>query len=346
MRYFVIFLLCAICLCSCTAGGKTGGVTINVYNWGEYIDESVLGDFKRETGININYDTYPTNEDLYAKLKSGGVNYDIAIPSDYMIERMINEDMLEKIDVNNIPNLHYIDERFTNLAYDPEGVYSVPYMWGTTGILYNKLLVSDPVDSWNILWDSKYSGKIFMYDSMRDTLGVSLKRLGFSFNTRDLAQLEAAGAALIEQKPLVRAYVGDTVRDSMIGNEAAFAVVFSGDAMFCMENNGDLDYAIPKEGSNVWFDAIVIPKGSAHKAEAEKFIDYLCKPEVCLKNVEYIGYSTVNRETFNMLSDEMKNNPAFWPSDEVFNNCEVFSDLGGFTKEFDRVWTEVLASGG
>ncbi|MDR2649203.1 MAG: ABC transporter substrate-binding protein, partial [Clostridiales bacterium] len=242
MKKILFSLICAVCLCSCSGGGNAGAVTINVYNWGEYIGEGVVEGFTEETGINVNYDTYPTNEDMYAKLKSGGVNYDIAIPSDYMIERMINEDMLEKLDKNNIPNYSGIDKRFNNLAYDPGGEYSVPYMWGTLGILYNTEMVSEPVDSWNILWDSKYAGQIFMYDSMRDTLAVSLKRLGFSLNTRNLTELEASGADLTVQKPLVRAYVGDTVRDSMIGNEAAFAVVYSGDAIYCMDNNEALSY--------------------------------------------------------------------------------------------------------
>jgi spermidine/putrescine transport system substrate-binding protein len=183
-----------------------------------------------------------------------------------------------------------------------------------------------------------------MYDSMRDTLGVALKHLGLSLNTREVPDLEAAAQSLIEQKPLVQAYVGDTVRDSMIGNEAALAVVYSGDAMYCMDNNEDLDYCVPKEGSNVWIDAVVVPKGSTHKAEAEKFIDYLCDPEVCLKNVEYIGYSTVNSETFKMLPKEMTGNATFWPTDEIYARCEIFSDLGDFTKEYDRVWTEVLAA--
>jgi len=350
MKNILLLIVCLGCLCSC-AGANSGGnsptvknVTINVYNWGEYIDQSVLTDFTNETGIKINYETYPSNEDMYTKLKSGGVDYDIAVPSDYMVERMINEGMLEKLDMDNIPNVKYIDKRFTNVQYDPTGGYSVPYMWGTLGILYNKTMVSDTVDSWNILWDQKYKGQIFMYDSMRDTLGVALKRLGFSLNTKDLSQLQAAGQSLIQQKPLVQAYVGDTVRDSMIGNEAALAVVYSGDAMYCINNNPDLAYTIPKEGGNAWIDALVIPKGSTHKAEAEKFIDYLCRPDVCLKNVEYIGYSTVNSETFKMLPDDMKNDPTFWPSDDTYNRCEIYSDLGDFTEQYNQVWTEVLAA--
>jgi len=347
MKQIFILAVCAACLCSCapgSGGAASGQVTINVYNWGEYIEPTVLDGFTAETGIKINYDTYPSNEDLYTKLKGGGVSYDVVVPSDYMVQRMIRENMLEKLDKRNIPNIKNIDKRFSNLAYDPNGEYSVPYMWGTVGILYNKTMVSDPVDSWNILWDPKYKAKIFMYDSMRDTLSVALRRLGYSSNTRDVSQLEAAGQSLIEQKPLVQAYVGDTVRDSMIGGEAALAVVYSGDALYCMDNNADLAYVVPKEGSNVWVDALAIPKGSAHKAEAEKFIDYLCKPDVCLKNVEYIGYSTVNSETLKLLPDDMRNNPTFWPTDETYNRCEIFTDLGDFTKEYDRVWTEVLAA--
>jgi len=339
----LLSLVCVIFLSSC-AGGNSGVVTIHVYNWGEYIDTTILRDFTEETGIRIRYETFPSNEEMYAKLAGGGSNFDIVIPSDYMIERMINEGMLEKLNFDNIPNFRYIDSRFTNLPYDPYNEYSVPYKWGTVGILYNSTMVSEPVNSWNILWDERYAGQIFMYDSMRDSIGVSLKRLGFSLNTRDLSELEAAGAALIEQKPLVRAYVGDTVRDSMIGNEAALAVVYSGDAMFCMMNNPDLRFVVPYEGSNLWFDSIVIPKGSAHQAEAEKFINFLCRPDIALRNALYTGYSTVNLEAFNMLPDELRNNPAYWPPDDVFYRCEVFLDLGEFTREFDRVWIEVLAS--
>jgi len=340
----LLSLMCVISLSSCAGGGSSDVVTINVFNWGDFLDGTILRDFTEETGIRVNLDTFASNEEMYTKLVAGGTNYDIVIPSDYMIERMINEGLLEKLNFDNIPNFSYIDSRFKNLPYDPYNEYSVPYKWGTVGILYNSTMVSEPVNSWNILWDERYAGQIFMYDSMRDSIGVSLKRLGFSLNTRDLSELEAAGAALIEQKPLVRAYVGDTVRDSMIGNEGALAVVYSGDAMFCMRENPDLRFVVPYEGSNLWFDSMVIPKGSAHKAEAEKFINFLCRPDIALRNVEYTGYSTVNWETFNMLPEEMRNNPAYWPPDDVFDRCEVFLDLGEFTSEFDRVWIEVLVS--
>ncbi|MDR1538783.1 MAG: spermidine/putrescine ABC transporter substrate-binding protein [Clostridiales bacterium] len=344
--FFIFIVSCLLLLAGCSGNSSASSekVTLNVYNWGEYIDMSILDSFTEETGIAINYDTYANNEDMYTKIKTGGASYDIAIPSDYMIERMIKEELLEPLDLSNIPNFKNIDDRFTSLSYDPGCVYSIPYMWGTVGILYNKDMVSDPVDSWSILWDEKYADQIFMYDSLRDTIGITLKMLGYTLNSRSLAELEDARDALISQKPIVRAYVGDTVRDSMIGNEGALAVAYSGDAIFCIDNNSSLAYAVPKEGSNVWCDAIVIPKGATHKAEAEKFIDYLCRPDICLKNVEYIGYSTVNTETFGMLSEEMRENPAFWPTDDIYNRCEVFSDLGEFVKEYDKVWTEILAA--
>jgi spermidine/putrescine transport system substrate-binding protein len=338
-----LFLLTSGCQSS-SASGSGESSTLNVYNWGEYIDLEILDSFTEETGISVVYDTYATNEDMYTKIKNGGASYDIAIPSDYMIERMINENLVEPLNLGNIPNFKCIDQRFTSLAYDPGCEYSVPYMWGTFGILYNKEMVDDVVDSWGILWNEKYKGQIFMYDSLRDTIGISLKYNGFSLNSTDPSELEIAKNSLIEQKPLARAYVGDTVRDSMIGNEGALAIVYSGDAIYCIGENPDLAYAVPKEGSNIWFDAIVIPKGAKNISAAEKFIDYLCRPDICLKNVEFIGYSTVNSETFSMLSDETKSDPAYWPTDDIYDRCEVLSDLGDYIREYDKAWTEVLAA--
>lgn len=340
----IAIALLALLLFVSACGSATSQNSISVYNWGEYIDEDILSMFTQKTGIEVVYDYYANNEEMYAKIKSGGVNYDLCIPSDYMIERMIAEDLLETVDTSQIPNYANIDDRFKDLAYDPENKYSVPYVWGTVGILYNTSMVDDPVDSWDILWNDKYANQIFMYDSMRDTVGVSLKRLGFSLNTRDVSELNQARDELIAQSDLVRAIVGDTVRDSMIGGEAALAVVYSGDALYCIEKNRDLGYAVPKEGSNVWFDAMVVPKGAKNIEGALKFIDFLCDPEICLRNVEYIGFSTVNSETLKLLPEEMTSDPTFWPDDEIYNRCEVFYDLGDFVGEYDRVWTEVLAS--
>lgn len=342
--FFTLVILLVIFSMVLAGCGSSNKVSLKVYNWGDYIDESVLKDFRKEYGIKVIYDTFSTNEDMYVKIKSGGSNYDVAFPSDYMIKRMINEDMLYKIDMNNIPNYKYIDERFKNLDYDPNNEYSIPYMWGTMGILYNKKMVTEPVDSWKILWDQKYSKKILMLDSQRDSIGAALKMLGHPLNTRDPKELEDAKNALIKQKPLVLAYVGDEVKDKMIAGEAALAVVWSGDAVYMKRENPDLEYIIPKEGSNVWYDAIVIPKTSKHKEEAELFINFLCRTDIAFRNTDYIGYSTPHAEARKQLDPALSNDrTTAYPEKEDLLNCEVFKDLSDSLKEYDRIWTEVKA---
>ncbi|MTI71188.1 MAG: spermidine/putrescine ABC transporter substrate-binding protein [Firmicutes bacterium] len=318
-------------------------VTLNVFNWGDYIDETVISEFEKEFGINVNYETFATNEDMYVKIKQGATNYDVAFPSDYMIEKMIKEDMLKEIDLDNIDNFKHINEQFKNLAFDQENKYSIPYMWGTVGILYNTKVVKEPVKSWDILWDEKYKNQILMLDSQRDSIAVALKKLGYSMNTRDKEKLEEAKEELIKQKPLVLAYVVDEVKGMMIGEEAALAVVWSGDAITMMKENENLEYAIPKEGTNLWFDNMVIPKTSKHKKEAELFINFMTRAEISLKNTNYIGYSTTNSETVKMLSKEIQNNKVAYPDKEDIKDSEVFLDPGNFIKEYDKIWTEVKA---
>jgi spermidine/putrescine-binding protein len=331
-----------------TAGSSDGSsgapVTINVFNWGDYIDEEVLKLFTEETGINVVYDMFASNEELYTKIKSGGSEYDVLFPSDYMIEKMIKEDMLAELNFDNIPNISQIGERFRHNDYDPDGKYSVPYTWGTLGILYNTEMVDEEVNSWNILWDEKYADNLFMYDSLRDSIGIALARLGYSINTTNLEELNAAKESLIAQKPLVRAYVGDSVKDSMIGGEAAMALVYSGDALYCMELNEALAYSVPNEGSNVFFDAVVVTKDTQHKAEAEAFVNFLCRPDIALMNTEYIGYSTANIGAYDMLPVEVQNDPAYWTPDEIFAKCETFIDIGDALAEYNKAWTEILAS--
>lgn len=336
----ILLLVAGVFLGGC--GGDPQN-TITVYNWGDYIDKSILSSFEKEYGVKVIYEEFATNEDMYIKLKAGGSSYDVAIPSDYMIKRMIDEDMVHKIDFANVPNYQYIADRFKNLGFDPENEYSVPYMWGTVGILYNKTMVDDPVDSWEILWDEKYSKQILMLDSQRDSIGITLKMLGYSLNTKDINQLEEAKAKLIEQKPLVLAYVGDEVKDKMIGGEAALAVVWSGDAVYMKRENPDLEYVIPKEGSNIWYDSIVIPKTSKNKEAAELFINYLCDPEVAYKNADYIGYSTPHTEAIKRLPEEITSDKTLYPGPDDLTNSEVFEDLADFLPEYDRIWTEVLA---
>ncbi len=335
---FVVFIsLSTLLLGGCGAPKKE----LNVYNWGDYIDESVLKDFEKKYDIKVNYDTFTTNEDMYVKIKAGGSHYDVLVPSDYMIKRMIDEKMLEKLDYADIPNSRYIGAAFKNLGYDPQNEYSIPYMWGTVGILYNRTMVSGKPDSWRILWDKKYSKQILMLDSQRDSIGVALKMLGYSLNSKNPAELEQAKKALIEQKPLVLAYVVDEVKDKMISGEAALAVVWSGDAVYCRRENKDLSYFIPKEGTNLWFDALVIPKGAQHKKEAEQFINYLCETDIAYRNADYIGYASPHTEAVKKLPRELTQDRAFYPLPEDLKNSEVFVDLGSMMKGFDRIWTEV-----
>lgn len=342
----ILCALMAVMLVGSLAGCSKDSdkVTINVYNWGDYIDMSIISDFEKEYDIKVNYEMYETNESMYQKLKSGGISYDVIIPSDYMISKLVNEDMLNKINFDNVPNYKYIGEDFKGLEYDPNDEYSVPYAWGTVGILYNKNIVDDKVDSWNILWDKKYKKQIIMQDSQRETLGVALQRLGYSLNTNSVDELQEAKQSLIEQKPLVLAYVVDEVKDKMINEEAGLAVVWAGDAMQIIAENPNLDYVVPKEGSNFFVDAVAIPKTAKHQKEAEMFINYLNRPEVAAKNIEYIMYSTPNTEAKKLLPTEVSSSKIAYPSSDVLANCHVYLDLGDKIKLYDRIWTEIKAA--
>ncbi|WP_252187870.1 ABC transporter substrate-binding protein [Anaeromonas frigoriresistens] len=341
-KNFLLLILIVLSVTMISACGEDKA-QLHVYNWGDYIDETVLDQFEEEYDVDVVYETYPTNEDMYVKIKQGGTGYDVAIPSDYMIEKMIKEDLLHKIDMNNIENYKYISERFKNLDFDPNNEYSVPYMWGTVGILYNETMVDEEVDSWNILWDEKYDDEILMLDSQRDSFAVALKKLGYSINTKDEEELEKAKQELIRQKDLVLAYVGDEGKDMMVREEAALSVAWSGDAIYLMEENENLNYFVPKEGSNLWYDNMVIPNTSDNKELAEKFIDFMTRPEIALKNTEYIGYSTPNEEAKEQLDEELQNNPVAYPSEDDVKNSEVFLDPGDFLKVYDKLWTEVKA---
>ena len=319
--------------------------TLSVFNWGDYIDEEVLQMFEEETGIEVIYSMYETNEDLYTKITSpGGDSYDVIFPSEYIIERLINEDLLAEINYENIPNIELIDEKYMNLSFDPDNKYSVPYMWGTVGIVYNKTLVTTEIDSWYDLWDPTYERNLFMMDSMRDSIGVALKMLGYSMNTRDMDEINEAIEKLKEQKSLVLAYTGDEVKDKMIAGEAAMAVLYSGDAATVIDQNPDLGYVVPKEGSNIWFDNMCILATSQHKTEAEEFINFMCRTDIAEMNRAYINYSSPQREVYENLPDDVKVDPVQYPSDEIYSHCEVYEDLGDYTQIYDQLWTEVIAS--
>ncbi|HAS73844.1 MAG TPA: spermidine/putrescine ABC transporter substrate-binding protein [Clostridiales bacterium UBA8960] len=344
MKRSIIFLAIVTLIATLFVGcAKKDQVVLNVYNWGDYIDEDIFKMFEEETGIKINYETYATNEEMYTKIKKGGTRYDIAIPSDYMIEKMIKEDLVEPIDLNKIPNYSNIDSRFKGLNFDPQNAYSVPYFWGTVGIIYNTNLIEEEIDSWDVLWDSKYKGQFTMIDSQRDSIMVALKKLGYSMNTKDLDELEAAKEALIEQKPLVLAYVGDNVKDMLISEETAMAVVWSGEASAVIQEYDYFKYALPKEGSNMWFDNIVIPKGSGNIEAAHAFINFLCRPDIGFMNADYVGYATCNTETLKLLDAELLGTTYAYPDASLLENFEIFSDPGVFISEYDRVWTEIKA---
>ena len=270
-------LLLAAALTLCPLFALAAQETISVYNWGDYIEPEVLDLFEQETGIKVIYETFETNEDMYAKIAMGGSSYDVIIPSDYMIERMIQENLLQKINWENIPNVANIDPRFMNEGYDPQSEYAVPYTWGTMGILYNTEMVDEVPTSWNVLMDPAYTMDMLMLNSPRDTLAIALVMTGHDLNSTDPADLEDAKNLLIEQKPMVLAYVVDEVKDKMIAGEAAVAMVWSGDATFCMSENDELDYVVPEEGSNIFYDSICIPANARNVSGAEKFIDFLCR---------------------------------------------------------------------
>lgn len=331
------------------AGAKdAGSEKLIVYNWGDYVDPKTIELFEEETGISVTYEEYETNEIMYPKILSGAIAYDVVCPSDYMIQRMIENDLLAKLNLDNIPNIKNMDSIYMeqSRSFDPDNAYSVPYCVGTVGILYNKTMVHEPVDSWDILWDSKYADSILMQDSVRDAFAVALKRRGYSLNSSKVDQLIQAKDDLIAQKPLVQAYVVDQVRDKMIGNEAALGVIYSGEAGYTKRENPNLEYVIPKEGSNVWIDSWVIPKNAKNKENAEKFINFMCRPDIALMNFEYLTYATPNKAARALIKDEeTRNSKILFPNAEDLTNCETFQFLGDDVDSYyNELWNKVKSN--
>lgn len=334
----ILLLLMSMLLIGC---GRESKEEINVYNWGDYIDESILEDFEKETGIKVNYETFATNEEMYAKIKAGGTSYDVLIPSDYMIEKMMKEDMLHKVDLSKIPNYDNIEPQFKNLVFDPNNEYSVPYFWGTVGIIYNTETISEDIDSWNCLWEEQYKGRFTMIDSQRDSLMVALKKLGYSMNTRSVEELTEAADLLIEQKDLVLAYVGDNVKDMLIAGEADMAVVWSGEAGNVIAEYPKFKYILPKEGSNIWYDNIVIPNTSKNVDGAHAFINFLCRGDIGYRNAQEVGYATCNKETQKMLDASLFPTTYAYPKPEWITGYEIFREPGDFLVEYDKLWTKI-----
>lgn len=373
MKKYIIALLCGALMISTlsSCGEKTNkptitvqdtayyqkfmgqDISINVYNWGEYIADgsdidmiNVNKEFEALTGIKVNYSTYATNEELYAKMKGGGADYDIIIPSDYMISRMIKEDMLQPVDYSNIPNTKYVMDTFKNPEYDKNNEYSVPYTWGTVGIIYDKEVITDENIDWDILWDEKYAGNILMFDNPRDAFAIAQITLGYSLNTEDPNELKACAEKLKLQKPLVQAYVMDQVFDKMGAGEAVVAPYYAGDAVTLMQDYDHLGFVIPQSGTNMFVDAVCIPKISQNKEAAQMYINFLCEPEISLANCLAIGYSTPNQEAYNLLDDEIKNDGFSYPDEEFQKNkCTTFINLSDEANQLMQdLWTQMKSA--
>lgn len=323
-------------------------VTLNVYNWGLYIadgsDDSVdiLSAFEDLTGIEVNYTTYDSNESMYAKIKSGGATYDVIIPSDYMIGKLMNEGLLLPLNFDNIPNYEKISENYKNLEYDPDNAYSVPYMWGIVGLIYNTTMVEEAPTKWADMWDVQYTDSILMFNNSRDAVAIAAKMLGQSLNPASVEEVDQCMNALKEQKNLVQAYVMDEIFDKMEGGEAALAPYYAGDAITMIEDNPDLDFVFPEEGSNLYVDAMCIPAGSKNQEAAEMFINFMCETDVGVANCDVTGYSTPLDDVWEVLDDELKYSEIAYPSEDVVARSEVFITLPAeINNAMDRGWSDM-----
>ncbi len=327
---------------------------LRVYNWGEYISVEedgcmdVIAEFERtHPGVKVEYTTFASNEEMYAKIRSGSASYDVIIPSDYMIARMSAEGMLAELNFDNIPNASYIDDRFRNPEYDPENLYSVPYTWGTVGIIYNTAKIADEIHSWDSLWDEKYAGKILMFDNPRDAFAIACERLGYSVNTTDEQELKEAAMLLSKQKGVLQAYVMDQIFNKMESNEAWIAPYYAGDAITMIDENPDLAFVLPDEGSNIFVDAMCVLKTSEQKELAEEFINFMCDPEIMAENIGYIGYSSPSSAARELLDEELRDSEISYPPDSKTAYCEFFVHLPEETNELmEDLWITVKASNG
>ncbi|WP_053364992.1 ABC transporter substrate-binding protein [Bacillus sp. FJAT-27245] len=334
MRLFISIVLASALLLGIISKlnatkGYSGGNTLTIYNWGDYIDPDLIKRFEKETGISVVYETFDSNEAMMTKIKQGGTAYDIAVPSEYMIDKMREEDLLIPLDHSKLPNLKNIDQRFMDLAFDPENKYSVPYFWGTVGIVYNpQLLGGKEITSWNDLWDPDLKNEILLVDGAREVIGMGLNSLGYSLNDTNKKHLRQAKAKLDELTPNIKAIVGDEIKMLLANEEASIGLVWSGDAADIMGENEDLDYVVPSEGSNLWFDNMVIPKTAKNTEAAHKFINFMLDPKIAAQNTEWVCYSTPNKEALQFMPEEMTSDERFYPPEELTKKLEVYENLG------------------
>ncbi|HEM2809433.1 TPA: ABC transporter substrate-binding protein [Streptococcus suis] len=309
---------------------STQGTTdkLVIYNWGDYIDPELLEEFTAETGIQVDYQTFDSNESMYTKIKQGGTTYDLTIPSEYMISKMTEENMLIKLDKSKIEGLENIDPQFMGLSFDKNNDYSIPYFWGTLGIVYNETMVENPPQEWEDLWSEEYRDNIMLIDGVREVMGFGLQSLGHSLNSKDPAEIEKAAEHLYNLTPNVKAIVADEIKGYMIQDAAAIAVSFSGEASEMLDGNENLRYVVPSKGSNLWFDNMVIPKTAKNLDGAYAFMSFMLRPENALRNAEYVGYSTPIPAAKAMLDEETQNDESFYPSEETMKKMEIYDNLG------------------
>ncbi|WP_316570782.1 ABC transporter substrate-binding protein [Neobacillus sp. YIM B06451] len=334
MRLFISIVLASALLLGIisklnASKGYSGGNTLTIYNWGDYLDPDLIKRFEKETGISVVYETFDSNEAMMTKIKQGGTAYDIAVPSEYMIDKMREEDLLIPLDHSKLPNLKNIDPRFMDLPFDPENKYSVPYFWGTVGVVYNpEMLGGKKITSWNDLWDPDLKNEILLIDGAREVIGMGLNSLGYSLNDTDKNHLQQAKAKLDKLTPNIKAIVGDEIKMLLENEEAAIGIVWSGVAADIMGENEDIEYVVPSEGSNLWFDNMVIPKTAKNTEAAHKFLNFILDAKIAAQNTEWVYYSTPNKEALKYMPEEMTSDERFYPSEELTEKLEVYENLG------------------
>lgn len=340
--------LVAVIALSMTACRSGENGEVYVYCYGDYYDPEIVAEFEDETGIRVIQDTYDTAEEMYPVIKNESADYDVVCTSDYMIEKMIGEDMLLPIDYDNVPNIVNIDEAYMEKseAFDPGNVYSVPHMVGIAGIVYNKTMVGDTViDSWDDLWDEQFKDNLVMPDSVRDDFMISLRRLGYSQNTENEDEIAAAADELKKQKPLVYKYANDSARDLLADGSAAIGVVWNGEYIYITDLNPDIEFVVPEEGTEFFIDSWFIPKTSKNKENAEKWIDFLCRPEIAKQNFDYLYYTTPNKAAQELIEEEYLEQEAVFPTAETIAKCESLKTLDGEIADlYSKYWKQVKAS--
>lgn len=341
MKRLLSLVLSAAFLLLPGCGAARRAEVLNVYNWGEYIDTDLIAQFERETGIDVVYNTFDSNENLYSRIQT--TSYDVIIPSDYAISRFIDEDMLQPLNFAHIPNMKRMDEKYLHLAFDPEQKYSVPYTWGVVGVVYNtKYVDAADIGSWDLLWNPKYKGQTAMFGNPRDALGLALTYLGYSQNTTDKQELRQAADLIIAGKPVYQGIWMDQILEKLPSEEIIAAPYYNGDAVTMIDENEDLAFYVPKEGTNLFVDAMCIPKNARNVRGAEKFINFLCSTEAALANWEYIGYSSPQTRVFELMEDAVKTDPLYYP-DITQYKTETFQNLpDDINQYYSDLWVKIL----